>query len=110
MGISELCVSSGGYYDLHMENLKLFTNETTQTYVRLEQQVTASLNDVILSPENQKQVDNFITRVLEALVSISTDKNVELIDWPFIGGFQFHNVSLGDAQKLILLIALKRSL
>ena len=39
-----------------MENLKLFTNETTQTYVRLEQQVTASLNDVILSAENQKQV------------------------------------------------------
>jgi len=74
-----------GYCELHVENSTLFTNETTQTYVRLEQQVTASLNDVILSAENQKQVDNFITRVLEALVSISTDKNVDEIDWLFIG-------------------------
>ena len=59
-----VCLCLGGYYDLHMENLKLFTNETTQTYVRLEQQVTASLNDVILSAENQKQVSIHVKNYL----------------------------------------------
>ena len=68
-----------------MEDLTLFTNEATQMYVKLEMQVTVSLHDIILSSENQKQVDNFISRVLEALVSTSSDKNVELIDWLFVG-------------------------